>query len=82
VFDRQVLVKFFDTGDYSWIPHNKVCKYRFGSTAPDAPGKASKVKGGAAAAAAEAAANGASDPNDPSYIQAVMDAQTYLSSLS
>jgi hypothetical protein len=36
-----VLVKFFDTGDYSWIPRNNVCPYRYGSTAPDA-GKGKK----------------------------------------
>ena len=37
----QVLVKFFDTGDYSWIPRNKVCPYKYGSIAPDA-GKGKK----------------------------------------
>ena len=82
-------MKFFDTGDYSWIPRNKVQKYRYGSIAPDAsaaPGKTkSKSKGSAAAAAAAAAtqaANGGVDPNDPSYIQAIKDAQNYLSTMS
>eukprot|EP01046_Picozoa_sp_COSAG06_P020575 COSAG06_NODE_1511_length_9233_cov_3.730896_5_plen_76_part_00 len=71
-------------------PAAKVAKYRYGSNAPDASanpiGKSSsKTKGGAtaaAAAAAAAAANGGVDPNDPSYIQAIKDAQTYLSSMS
>ena len=36
ISNAQVLVRFFDTGDYSWVPRNKVCNYRFGSTAPDA----------------------------------------------
>lgn len=32
---ERVLVKFFESGEYSWIPRNKVCNYRPGSTAPD-----------------------------------------------
>ena len=79
----QVLVKFFDTGDYSWIPRNKVCPYRYGSAAPvrhcgPKPARHALSVRHSYGQDAGSGKSGGGGAGDPSYARAVRDAQRYL----